>query len=113
VSAQCGSLLLDTGLDYAIIQVPTGIEPRLTAPDSAGMRSTVAEGQSVSITLPGSSGRPLYQFSVGGADAPKSVQWGHLLSDGRPFMNISRYALTQNDYLYDATSGHVGFRPAG
>ncbi len=112
VAPQCGGLLLDTGLDYAIVLVPTGVEPPTTAPVKSGDRPTVAAGQQVQVTMDGLSG-PLYDFTVGGSGAPTSVQWGHDLSDhgNTPFMNISRYALTQHDYLYDASTGQVGFRP--
>ena len=60
--------------------------------------------------MPGLSGKAIYRFTVGGNGAPASVEWGHLLDDGRPFTNISRFALSQTDYLYDATDGRLGFR---
>lgn len=109
VPAQCGTLLLDTGLGYAIIQVPDGVEPPTTPAATTGDRPSVANGQQVQITMAGLA-QPVYDFTVGGSGAPTSVQWGHLLEDGAPFMNISRYALTQQDYLYDASTGQVGFR---
>lgn len=112
VTAQCGTLLLDTGLGYAIVQVPAGVEPPTVPAATSGDRPSVAAGQQVQITVAGLSA-PLYDFTVGATGAPTAVQWGHDLSDGQPFMNISRYALTQHDYLYDATSGQVGFRPVG
>ncbi len=113
VPPQCGSLLLDTGLGYAIVQAPQGVQPPTVPAAIPGDRPTVAKGQQVSITVPAVGDSPIYHFAVGGPDAPSSVQWGHTLNQGRPFMNISRFALSQTDYLYDATDGRVGFRATG
>src|SRR5699024_10362677 len=81
IAAQCGTLLLDTGLPYAIVQVPDGIEPPVTAPTSGETRSNVAAGQQISVTVSGIA-TPVYDFTVGADNAPKSVQWGHLLHNG-------------------------------
>ncbi|WP_188942997.1 hypothetical protein [Nakamurella endophytica] len=115
--AQCGSLLLDTGLPYAIVQVPAGVDPPTTASRTGG-RPSVAAGQQIQVGLPALGGAPIYSFTVGGPDAPRSVQWGHNLAENgdSSFFNISRWALSQVDYLYDAGSGALGFRattPAG
>jgi hypothetical protein len=112
-SPQCGSLLVDTGLDYAIVQVPDAAQPPTDPPGIAGQRPTLATGVQVSIALPGKGAPVLYHFTVGGPGAPKSVEWGHNIGahSGSSFFNISRYALGQFDYLFDATAGRLSFRP--
>lgn len=107
IADQCGTLLLDTGLGYAIVQVPSGVAPPLDA--ATGARQTVSNGQQLQISVTGISA-PIYSFTVGQSGAPTSVQWGHDLSNGQSFMNISRYALSAQDYLYDAADGTIGFR---
>ena len=110
VPPQCGSLLLDTGLSYAIVQVPAGVQPP-TVPAAAGTdRPTVADGQTVEVTIAALGPTPIYRFVTGSTHAPQSVQWGHNLHAGSSFFNISRFALSETDYLYDATDGRVGFR---
>jgi hypothetical protein len=98
-------LLVDTGLHYAIVQAPSGIEPPLQ-PSS----TNVADGQEIRLTFPGQS-RPTYDFIVGTPYvAPDWVSWRHDLHNGVPFINTSRHALSQCDYLYDAKTGRLGFR---
>ena len=110
VPPQCGSLLLDTGLSYAIVQVPSGVEPPTVPATSGNDRPTVTNGQTVEVTIPALGATPIYQFVTGSKNAPQSVQWGHNLHAGTNFFNISRFALSGTDYLYDATHGRVGFR---
>lgn len=112
VPPQCGSLLLDTGLAYAILQVPNGQEPPTSGPAPGNDRRLVANGQRIQVTIPTLGSSPFYAFAVGGSGAPRQVQWGHLLSNGQPFFNISRFALSQTDYLYDSTDGRIGLRPS-
>jgi hypothetical protein len=104
----CGSLLVDTGLSYAIVEAPQTQQPQLVA-GGADKRPVLAPGQSVTVTLGSTT---FYQFTVGQSGAPESVQWGNDLSThlGQPFMNVSRYALSNSTYRYDATNGTVGFR---
>jgi hypothetical protein len=89
------SLLMDTGLDYSIVQ----------APKDAVMPEKLANGQEVRIEL---GGKVFYQFAVGDAVAPKYVSWGHLVP---AFINTGRFAMSEIDYLYDAGAGRLGFRP--
>lgn len=115
VAPQCGSLLVDTGLNYAIIQVPDGIDPpQHQDPDPNSKRKLLDDGQQVVVTLPDLNGRTLYSFTVGDAatGAPTKVAWGHSTAahNGQPFMNTGMYTLSQLDYAYDADQGRVGFR---
>ncbi len=110
VPPQCGSLLLDTGLSYAIVQVPAGVQPPTVPATSGSDRPTVANGQMVEVTIPALGSTPIYRFVTGSPNAPQSVQWGHQLHAGSSFFNLSRFALSGTDYLYDATDGRVGFR---
>ena len=95
------SLLVDTGLNYAIVQAPKGVDPKLTG-------SRVDKGQRIKIDtlVPPST---LYDFVVDEkqSGAPDHVQWTHY---GRNFVNTSMYTLEQVDYLYDSQAGHLGFR---
>ncbi|MTD15017.1 hypothetical protein GIS00_13820 [Nakamurella sp. YIM 132087] len=111
VPPQCGTLLLDTGLPYAIVQTEDGVQPPLDGTSSIG-RDEVAKGQQISVTVPDLDDTTIYDFTVGGPGAPTEVSWGHdlLARDGGAFMNISRFALSATDYLFDATTGVVGFR---
>lgn len=105
-------LLVDTGLNYSIVQAPLG-----TAPPQSGAldqwgncRVQVANKQKVVITLPEIQ-RPIYSFSVGDAGvSPEWVSWRHNLHAGMPFVNTSMHALSSFDYLFNEQSGHLGFR---
>ncbi|MBB6099093.1 hypothetical protein HNR42_002529 [Deinobacterium chartae] len=113
IAPQCGPLLIDTGLNYSIVQVPEGINPPLVQDPSVATRQRVAQGQRIVITVP-ELNKTLYQFTVGDASsgAPDWVVWGHNTTAhaGQSFMNTSMHTLSQLDYLYDADSGRLGFR---
>lgn len=111
-------LLVDTGLGYSIVQAPLGIAPPQAAvmyvasADTANCRVQVADGQRVALTAIGAD-KPFYEFVVGTpGQAPDYVSWRHNveLHGGMPFINTSRHALNQFEYLYDNQHGRIGFR---
>lgn len=113
-------LLVDTGLNYAIVQAPLGVAPPLTAAmylvnfgDTAKCRVQVENGQQFVIAAKNMD-VPLYSFTTGTAHiSPDRVSWMHSKPpEGQPFVpfvNTSRYALSKCDYLYD-DRGRIGFR---
>lgn len=110
------SLLIDTGLSSAIVQAPLGVAPPQSAvqhidnlnPSAVAARVQVANGQRFVISAHGSD-NPIYAFEVGKRDAPTYVTWGSHTNNGMPFINASRHALSQFDYLYDDDNGRMGF----
>ncbi|KDQ16772.1 hypothetical protein BOTBODRAFT_30676 [Botryobasidium botryosum FD-172 SS1] len=100
-------LLIDTGLDYSIVQAPQNVQPPCASNANGACR--VANGQKFVLTIPGLP-KPLYTFRTGGRDAPQSVSWRHNLHNGEPFINTGMYALREFDYLYDAQAGRLGFQ---
>lgn len=115
VPPQRGQLLIDTGLQYAIVQVPAGIDPpQRQGTGRRSRRSVLVDGQRVVVTMPDLGGRALYDFTVGDArsGAPVDVAWGHRIAahGNEAFVNTSLHALSQLDYAYDAGRGRVGFR---
>ncbi|KDQ16774.1 hypothetical protein BOTBODRAFT_240097 [Botryobasidium botryosum FD-172 SS1] len=99
-------LLIDTGLDYSIVQAPQNVQPPCANNSNGGCR--VANSQEVVLTMSGLQ-KPLYTFTTGGQNAPQSVLWRHHLHNGKPFINTGTYALREFDYLYDAKAGRLGF----
>lgn len=91
-SRYCGTVLIDTGLGYAIARVPQSARP---SGARAGSFWTIA------IDVP-ASGAALSAREV------TKARWssGH----GLPFLNTGRALLGSYDYLYDAASGRIGFR---
>jgi hypothetical protein len=112
------SLLIDTGLGYSIVQAPLGVAPPQSAVQylvnahSVAARLQVADEQRVVLAVQGWDA-PLYAFEVGRGDqAPEFVSWqfGMDQDGGMPFINTSRHALSQFDYLFDDANGRLGFR---
>jgi hypothetical protein len=103
----CGSILVDTGLDYAIVSIPQGG----ATPYDGGV---VPSGAPITFDVP-DDGSAMTCSSDLGASTPQSpteVQFRHP-PISTPFINTGRSVLALYDYLFDATAGQVGFRKAG
>jgi hypothetical protein len=102
------TLLVDTGLGYAIVQAPHGADPKLTSDKPP----RVEDGQTIKLSTL-EPAETFYKFVVGDTSkgtAPQYVRWTHNLHKNVPFINTSRHALSEVDYLYDAKAGHLGFK---
>jgi hypothetical protein len=108
-------LLVDTGLGYSIVQAPDNVNPPLKGPAP----NNVQDGQKIIISSLNPAG-DMYDFVVCDHEdstpetspviPPDHVSWRHNLHNGVPFINTSRYALSQVDYLVDLKAGHLGYR---
>lgn len=101
---QCGSMLLDTGIDGMIfataerdVTLAAGLDVHISAP------STPPLAMSYGFTWAG----PVKKSST---IQPKFLQWAVAPTTTPPvFFNIGRSPLAQFDYKYDARCGRVGF----
>ncbi|EIN04498.1 hypothetical protein PUNSTDRAFT_47469 [Punctularia strigosozonata HHB-11173 SS5] len=112
------SLLMDSGLGYAIIEVSFGVSPPLDSNTNASQsKGKVIVGERIVVTVPGLP-QPLYSFTVvdkkkdpsPSTNAPDSVKWMQ-----RPLNTLitGRHALSGFDYLFEATGkgkGRLGIR---
>jgi hypothetical protein len=105
---QCGTVLVDTGIDSAILGLPTAQRP-------SSIASSIPDGEHIQIQLPTASTANAilsYSFATGDTGnpmAPTSIRWA---AGTAPFVNTGRDPISRYDYLFDAGSGKVGFRPA-
>jgi hypothetical protein len=101
--ARCGTVLVDTGIASAILALPRSQRPRSIA-------SSIPAGERVLVTV-GSNPILSYGFAVGdgGPTTPTSIRWA---GGTTPFVNTGRRLISRNDYLFDAGSGKLGFKPA-
>jgi hypothetical protein len=107
-------LLIDTGLDDAILTVPPALRPSgLTSPDS----TTLKEGIDVEVNVPACNDSTEsvlhYEFRTGASPAPTyaptRVLWG--VNGESTQLNTGGNILNEYDYLYDSDHGAIGFRP--
>lgn len=113
---QCGSMLMDTGIPKAILQLPTSQRPRTPLnctpikPEKCTPWATIPLNTQVQITV-GPARRPgfSYGFTTGGSSSvtPTSIRWA---TGGPPFVNTGRHVISKYDYMFDAGSGKLGFR---
>jgi hypothetical protein len=104
-AAQCGSLLVDTGIAETILW---GLaDPTLGGIVPSGQKAAPA-GTSFAITTEGSSSLD-FSFVLGsGADTPSAVD----VRGATAFsINTGRALLVDYDYLFDSELGLVGFEP--
>ena len=105
--AQCGTVLMDTGIASAILGLPRPQRP-------PGIAARIPDGESVQIAVGSRGASPIlsYGFAVGdgGPTTPTRLRWA---GDPSAFVNTGRRVISSYDYLYDAGSGRLGFRPAG
>jgi hypothetical protein len=104
----CGTMLVDTGLGYMIVEAPPSQVPAGTR-DSGGR---VPDGTPMRVAAPSASGSALdYSFSMGdGATVtPPYVRWSRFRSGA--FVNTGRHLIAKFAYLFDAANGRVGFKP--
>lgn len=90
-SRYCGTVLIDTGLAYAIARIAQHLRP--TGPSGATW--------TIAIDIP-DSGAAL------SARETSAARWSS--GNGAPFLNTGRALLRSYAYLYDAAAGLVGFR---
>ena len=104
--AQCGTVLVDTGLRSAILGLRRSERP-------GSIASGIPDGEQIRISLPSVSS-PTFSYSFttgdGGPMTPSSIRWAN---DKAPFVNTGRRPLSRYDYLFDDGAGRVGFKPAG
>jgi hypothetical protein len=105
--AQCGTVLVDTGIASAILGLPASQRP-------ASIARRIPAGERVQIAIgSGAASSPVlsYGFAVGDARAmtPTKIRWA---GGSAPFINTGRRPLSRYDYLFDAGSGQLGFKPA-
>jgi hypothetical protein len=103
----CGTILVDTGLATMIL----GLHPAQRPP---ALRDAVPSGTRIRIGLPSLTGPALsYTVTAGAPDDPldpeenPAVRWS---TKTAPFVNTGRHLLAGYDYLFDADTGHIGFR---
>ncbi|WP_429428326.1 hypothetical protein [Nocardia sp. GAS34] len=103
---RCGTILVDTGIATMIVGPgPAGRPPAL--------RTAIPNGTRIRIGLPAFSDPALtYTMTTGATNdslAPQgdpAARW----SRSGPFVNTGRHLLAGYDYLFDADTGHIGFR---
>ena len=102
---ECGPLLVDTGIAESLLWGPS--DPTLGGTIPSGQTS-VPNGVAVAYTA----GAALaYSFVVG--QAPGSPSYVGVRTASAFSINTGRALLVDDDYLFDAVGGTVGFRPAG
>lgn len=109
-SNYCGSILVDTGIKYVIMSVPTKDRPK-------GMKDKIASGTSIDVSAP-QHGKTFWVHAIVGATAdaaaaahaiaPPTARWT-TAAGTKYFINTGRSVLSADDYLYDSVSGKVGF----
>lgn len=104
--AQYGTVLVDTGIAGAILGLPRSLRP-------PSIRHAVPDGERVQISVGFPMTTPVlsYGFAVGdgGPTTPLSIRWA---AGSSAFVNTGRRLLSRYEYLFDAASGRVGFKPA-
>jgi hypothetical protein len=101
----CGGLLVDTGIDFALVSVPQGT----TSPyEDAG---SVPLGTPIEMLAPNDGSVMTSASDVGASSlqSPPTVQFRHP-PGSTPMINTGRRVLAIYDYLFDARGGEVGFR---
>jgi hypothetical protein len=106
-------LLVDTGLEDAILTMPPALRPpTLTNPGSVTFKS----GINVQVSVPKGAGSAnvalSYEFRTGASPAPPlaptRVEWG--TNGDSTQLNTGSNLLNAYDYLYDSDHGLIGFR---
>lgn len=106
-------LLVDTGLEFAILTMPPALRPpTLTNPGSVTFKS----GINVQVSVPAGAGSANvalhYEFRTGASSAPAlaptRVVWGE--NGNSTQLNTGSNLLNAYDYLYDSDRGLIGFR---
>ena len=101
----CGTMLVDTGIAYAILEAPPAQRPQPVS-------DVLAAGTDLVVTSPNPQVPVLrYAFRTGDTAAGAAPQARWAAYSGRPFINTGRGLLMSNDYLFDAECGRIGFRP--
>lgn len=105
---QCGTVLVDTGIDSAILQLAASLRPR-----PMQKKKLIPAHTPIRISV-GPSRKPgfSYGFTTGGTTpvTPTSIRWAAATRSTPPFVNTGRDVISRYDYLFDAGSGKVGFR---
>jgi hypothetical protein len=111
--AACGALLMDTGVTTMFLTVPESQAPQ-------GIRSgrhptTLRAGTTLQFSIPDEAvPQARYKFTVGDEANPLAPRRLDFIGRDRPpFVNTSVIFLNGFDYLFDAATGHVGFRWTG
>ena len=103
----CGPLLVDTGIADCLLWGPS--DPTLGGVIPAG-QTAVPGGVSLRIAAPSGGATLDYAFVVGaGSDSPAAVK---VRTAAAFSINTGRALLIDDDYLFDAVAGRVGFRRA-
>ena len=120
-SAFNGTVLVDSGVRYAMVQLETGSSqpPTITCPGDASLACT--DAVTTFFIFLGNPAAPLIYpviTGVGGAttDAPNSVAEpdfvNQLVESPQPFWNTSYHFYNAYNDLFDAESGQVGYAAA-
>lgn len=106
----CGSMLMDTGIDYMMLTIPSAQRPaQFVKPGKTG--DIVPPGTPMTLTLP-LSGHPIltYAFTLNkDMKAPAYVSWRGAQGTVQ-HINTGRHLMVMADYAYDAHCGQLGFR---
>jgi hypothetical protein len=103
---RCGTVLVDTGIGTMIVGLDATLRPPVLA-------NGIPNGTRIRIGLPAfTSAAMSYAVSVGSASDPLAPQGNPAArwSISGPFVNTGRHLLAGYDYLFDADTGHIGFR---
>jgi hypothetical protein len=100
----CGTLLVDTGLDYSLVSVPSGA----TTPYDGG---ALPNGVEIDFLAPsdGTVMTSVVDLGSSSLQTPPSVEFRHP-PETTAVVNTGRRILAAYDYLFDARAGEVGFR---
>lgn len=103
----CGTLLVDTGIGTMILGLDTAQRPPTlhdTIPNGTRIRIGTPDFTNPALELPLTTGAPADTLAPQGNPAARWSRTG-------PFVNTGRHLLAGYDYLFDADTGHIGFRP--
>ena len=120
-SAFTGTVLVDSGVRYAMLQLESGSTrpPTIACPGDASLSCTDA-GTTLSIFLGNPAAPLVYQVITGTGGTPTAAPnsaaapdfVNQLAESPQPFWNTSYHFYNAYNYLFDAESGYVGYATA-
>jgi len=105
-TVHCGTILMDSGIGTMIVGLASADRP-------ASIASAIPDGTVIKVDVPAAASPALgYTATIGSAAdaiAPQGNPAARWAGSG-PFVNTGRHVLAGYDYLFDASTGHIGFR---